>query len=148
MAIDNKVTVSHIYKLTTAQLSKLFSNAPASDRLAELRSAEFGSTKGLLKKLASDAMTGIVGDERDLHRRQVVFGLNSKPLPRRPSLLASLKETGSDFLWIAVAASALLSGICGALMNGWGGLFEGISIIIAAAFLIFIATTTDLAKDR
>jgi len=70
------------------------------------------------------------------------------PLPRSPNLIASLKETASDYLWIAVAASALLSGICGAFQKGWGGLGEGISIIIAAAFLILIGAITDLMKDR
>ena len=57
--------------------------------LEELR--DHGSTKGILKKLASEANTGIVGDEKDLRRRKAVFGENTKPLPTIPTLLESLK---------------------------------------------------------
>jgi len=115
--------------------------------LAELKD-QYGSTKGVLRKLASDAATGIMGDEKDLRRREAVFGRNSKPLPRTPALLDSLKQTANDPLWLAVGASALFSGICGAIANGWGGLVEGVSIVIASFILILIATGADLVKDR
>jgi hypothetical protein len=46
----------------------------------------------ILKNLATEASTGIVGDEKDLRRRKNVFGKNLKPLPQRASLLESIKE--------------------------------------------------------
>jgi len=63
---DRAVTVSHIYKLSRSQLQKLFLE-PGS--IGKLQSGAYGSTKGVLKKLASDANTGIIGDEKDLARR-------------------------------------------------------------------------------
>jgi len=40
-----------------------------------------GLGEGLLKKIASELDTGIIGDRRDLHRREKYFGKNTKPLP-------------------------------------------------------------------
>lgn len=53
---------------------------------------DHGSTKGVLKRLASEANTGIVGDDKDLRRRRAVFGENTKPLPTIPALWDSVKE--------------------------------------------------------
>lgn len=39
-----------------------------------------GNTQKLLKDLATEAATGIIGDEKDLRRRKAVFGRNIKPL--------------------------------------------------------------------
>lgn len=50
---------------------------------------EYGSAEGLLRKLASDKDTGIIGDERDIRRRKAVFGYNSKPLSQAPHFLDS-----------------------------------------------------------
>lgn len=53
-----------------------------------------------------------------------------------------------DKTWWAVGATALFSGICGGAVYGWGGLVDGISIIIIAAIIMTIATFCDWAKDR
>jgi len=37
--------------------------------MTTLNKKEYGSTKGVIKKLASDANAGIIGDEKDLARR-------------------------------------------------------------------------------
>lgn len=107
-----------------------------------------GSTKGVLKKLASDASTGIVGDEKDLARRQAVFGANIKPLPTPPGLMDSIKQTCQDKVWLVVGASAALSAVCSGFAVGVGGLLEGISIIIAAMILIAITSVADWVKDK
>jgi hypothetical protein len=49
-----------------------------------------GKTKGILKKLASEPNTGIVGDEKDLKRRRKVFGVNTRPSPPLASVLESI----------------------------------------------------------
>jgi len=69
-------------------------------------------------------------------------------LPKTPTLLASLKQTASDKLWWVVGGSAVLSGICGAIAKGPFGLVEGLSILIAAAFIMTITTIADLIKDK
>lgn len=42
---------------------------------------KLGMTTGLLKKLATDARTGIIGDDKDLARRRHHFGANIRTLP-------------------------------------------------------------------
>jgi len=152
-------TVSQIYKLSTDELRALFVDLNSTEKdplpytsgpdlqhqLAALK--DHGSTKGVLKKLASEASTGIVGDEKDLRRRKAVFGQNTKPLPVATSLCESLKQTCSDKLWWVVAGSAILSGICGAVANGAAGLVEGASIIAAVVVIITIVSFADWFKD-
>jgi len=42
---------------------------------------DLGKATGILKDLASEKNTGIVGDEKDLKRRKKVFGENLRPKP-------------------------------------------------------------------
>lgn len=44
--------------------------------------------------------------------------------------------------------TALLSGICGGAVHGWGGLVEGLSIIIASLLIMLIGTFADYKKDQ
>lgn len=50
-----------------------------------------GATQGVLKKLATEAATGIIGDEKDLRRRKAVFGRNVKPLAPQATFIESIK---------------------------------------------------------
>jgi len=109
---------------------------------------DHGSTKGVLKKLASEATTGIVGDEKDLRRRKAVFGVNTKPVAQGPRLLDSIKQTCQDRLWWVVGGSAILSAICGGCVHGLGGLVEGASIVAAVVLIIAISSLADWYKDR
>ena len=70
------------------------------------------------------------------------------PLPRSPKFIDSLKEIAFEHSWIAVIGSALLYSVCSAFQKGWGGLGDGIKIIIAAAFIILVVAIADLMKDR
>jgi len=81
---EEPVTVSHIYKLTYTELSDLFKHSNNLQNQTELLH-RYGGTEGVLKKLASDKDTGIIGDERDIRRRKAVFGFNSKPIPQSTS---------------------------------------------------------------
>jgi hypothetical protein len=51
-------------------------------------------------------------------------------------------------MWWVIAASALLSGILGWIVIGFGGLVEGVSIIIAGLFIILVTSLADWAKDK
>lgn len=53
----------------------------------------------------------------------------------------------SDKMWWVVAGTAILSGICGGIGVGWGGLWGGVSIIIASVLLIIITSAADWMKD-
>jgi len=54
----------------------------------------------------------------------------------------------TDKTWLAVAATALISGVCGAISLGWHGLTEGICIVIMAILMLFISSAADYVKDR
>lgn len=51
-----------------------------------------GNYSGLLDKLNTEEKTGIVGDNKDIMRRQSFFGINEKQLPRLKTLFQLLKE--------------------------------------------------------
>lgn len=48
--------------------------------------------EGLLKSLATDAETGIIGDVKDIQRRKKFFGKNKRSLPTVRSFWAVLKD--------------------------------------------------------
>jgi uncharacterized HAD superfamily protein len=72
------VPVSHIYKIKTESLQEIFKQTDSQIYNEEMLEIH-GNTKGILKKLASEQNTGIVGDEKDLNRRKKVFGENKRP---------------------------------------------------------------------
>lgn len=138
------MTVSDIYKMSIRQLKDLFKDkAGQFDKLKD-----YGSTQGVLRKLASDASTGIIGDENDIMRRSKTFGTNEKPLPQLPSIIDSLKQTIMNRLWLAIGASALLSAVCNGFVQGLSGMVEGISIVIVGLLIIVITTLADYIKDK
>lgn len=103
----------------------------------------------MIRKLASDANTGVIGDSKDLKRRIKMYGTNTKPLPVINKFHESFKQVvKEDKTWLAVALTAVVSGICGAFSLGWAGLSEGISIIIVAFLMLMISSLADFIKDR
>jgi len=124
----------------------LFESHKGDQPLDELK--EFGSTAGVIKKLASDDNTGIIGDDKDIKRRSKVFGKNTKPLPTLPPFSESVKSELSNKIWWGLAGAALLSALCGWITVGVGALAEGISIIIAGIVMILITSGADYLKDR
>jgi len=127
-------------------LKKLFSqdDAPVfNEQLLE----EHGKAKGIIKKLASDQNTGIVGDEKDLMRRKKVFGTNQKPTAPKASIIESIIQTVSNVLWIAIGGTAILSSLVSVFFWDIKSIWEGISIIIVALLLIAIIAACDYLKD-
>jgi len=55
-------------------------NTPGNSKSLNLLK-KHGYGPGILRKLATEAATGIIGDKTDLKRRKLYFGKNSKPLP-------------------------------------------------------------------
>jgi len=92
--------------------------------------------------------TGIVGDERDLERRKIIFGKNSKPLPQLPTIFESIKQTAQDKLWWCVGGAAVFSALSGGIFLGFAGLVEGFSIVLAALLIISITSLADWIKDK
>ena len=134
-----------IFKLSKGALKQLFdeSNANQKQNLKEI-----GYVEGILRKLSSYSTAGIPGDEGDLKRRMRKFESNIKPLPQIPSVFLSLKQTiMTSKIWWIILGSAILSSLCGGLIYGLPGTYEGISIAIVGVGMIFLSTYFDWQKD-
>jgi len=57
-------------------------------------------------------------------------------------------QTLSNILWVAIGATALLSSAVSLFFVEWKSVWEGISIILVAVFLISIIAATDYLKDE
>lgn len=87
---------------------------------------DHGYADGIVSKLSTDANIGVVGDRKDLARRRQVFGTNTRPRPRLPTLCGSIREQLGQCLWWVVAVTALLTGVCGFFsVKGTAALGEG-----------------------
>jgi len=75
------------------------------------------------------------------------FGQNTKPVEPPVKFFSSVKDVGMEKQWLFVGGTAVVSGICGWIGVGPGGLLEGISIIIASIFIIIISAVADYVKD-
>jgi Ca2+-transporting ATPase len=104
--------------------------------------------KGVVKKLASDTNTGIIGDEKDLKRRRKVFGENTRPVPPRARIIDSICQTLRDIMWVIIGITALLSSLVSCFFVEWKAVWEGISIIIVSIFLITVIVLSDYYKDK
>jgi hypothetical protein len=67
----------------------------------------------LLSAISSDEKTGIIGDIKDLKRRQTFFGKNTKILPIPKKLWESIKEQCQDPLIKALALLATIMVLIG-----------------------------------
>lgn len=80
------------------------------------------------------------------------FGKNNKPIKDQPPLMDSIKQECKQKLWWVVGASAVFSGLCGAFTikdaPWYMGIFEGVSIILAAMFIMLVSSIADMIKDR
>lgn len=100
-------------------------------------------------KLATYPETGIMGDARDLKRREKTFGANSKPLPRVVSVLDSVKQEASNIIWLVLGASALFAGLCGLFVNdALQALLEAVSIVLIAILILVANAASDWHKDK
>lgn len=107
-----------------------------------------GGVHALLNKLASDANTGIIGDNRDLKRRTVCFGENTAPKPQRTPFWESLRDAFNDRILFVLAICAVLSIITGMVVSPSNGWVEGVSILLAIALIVLISSCNDWSKDK
>lgn len=101
----------------------------------------------VVRKLASETNTGIVGDFKDIRRRKKEFGENTKPTPPVAKMGESIVQALSNFMWVAIGITAILSSGVSLFFMEWKSVWEGISIILVAVFLIAIIAGTDYVKD-
>lgn len=102
-----------------------------------------------MKKLATEAETGIIGDDSDLSRRTKFFGKNTKPLPQIPPLRESIKDALNDRILLSLAICAFFTIIIGIYAHGWAyGWVEGAAIYFAIFIIVTIVSLNDWMKDK
>lgn len=138
--------VSHIYKIKTETLQDIFVKEDNLAIIEDRLNSEDG-VEGVIMKLATNANTGIIGDEKDLVRRKRVFGENIKPIPPRASILESIVQTLKNIMWVAIGFTAILSSVVSVFLLEWKAVWEGVSIIVVAVALVFLISVTDYIKD-
>lgn len=109
--------------------------------------AEIGFDEGLLKKLATNAETGIIGDDTDLKRRRRFYGRNKKA---RPSIRSCGEILWSQFEDPLVQCLIILSCLW-LVASIWSTVkyssLEGAAIIFAVLFAAIVQTMTDYSKE-
>ena len=110
---SNKTLSKSIFQITTEELKLFFEkrNMKKPDNEGEARISlnilkDVNYNSGLCKRLCSDPETGIIGDLRDLQRRQEIFGSHAIALPEIQTffdlLCANFEDSNVIFLtWAA-----------------------------------------------
>lgn len=76
------------------------------------------------------------------------FGRNEPPQAPPAKLSESICEALRNALWFLIGFTSLLSSIVSLFMANWSAVWEGISIILVAIFLITIIVAADYDKDK
>jgi len=103
---------------------------------------------GLMKKLATDAKTGIIGDSQDLERRMKSFGVNERSLPALRSFWTIMKGHLDDtlvYLLLIFAAISFVGSFWSEVQYAW---LEGMSIVVAVAFMTSLSAICDYGKEQ
>jgi hypothetical protein len=105
---------------------------------------------GLCKRLSSDAETGIIGDEKDLRRRQVIFGKHAIALPEIQTffdlLCANFEDSNVIFLTWAAFLYTVIS-IFSSKENNFAYI-ESLTINSGIMLGCFIAGLCDWIKEH
>jgi magnesium-transporting ATPase (P-type) len=83
-----------------------------------------------------------------LKRRINVFGRNKKPSPKANGFIRSFLDVCLEKMWIVAGATAVLSAVFSGLAEGWGGIKNGVALLVFALLVILIVAAIDYLKDR
>lgn len=97
--------------------------------------------------IQTEAVSGIMGDAADIHRRQTKYAHNLKPKPQRINFCASVKEALNDRLLLLVAIFAVISIIPGMIVEPATGWVEGTFILVALFVQVLISAYNDYHMD-
>jgi len=144
-----------VYKLRPEELSLFFrkEHMQVPENKGEKRESlivleKVGLYAGLLHSLGTDALTGIIGDAKDIKRRQTFFGENAKQLPKIKSFLSLLLSQFEDLslrILLVAATLTLAVGLYSAEPYQW---VEGASIYFAVALIVLFTSGFDYMKEK
>jgi magnesium-transporting ATPase (P-type) len=109
--------------------------------------------EGLIKSLATDRETGIIGDVKDIKRRKKFFGKNKKSLPSVRTFWQILWDQFDEryiqillvFATVSLVVSIFTKSENGANSKKW---LEAISIYFAVLFAAMVQTFCDWGKEK
>ena len=151
----SQTSSKHIFRLRADDLTLFFDkrNVREPDNQGECRVAlnvlrDCGYSAGLCALLSTDPDTGIIGDARDLQRRQRLFGKHSIALPKvQPfaTLLARQFED-SNVIFLIWAATAYL--VLSAFSASTTAYIEALTIYSGLLFAALCSAACDWVKER
>jgi magnesium-transporting ATPase (P-type) len=59
-----------------------------------------------------------------------------------------IMENFEDRILQILIAAAIVSLICGVIENGWGGLIEGVSILMSICIIVSVTATNNWVKEK
>lgn len=151
----NEYAANKIFRVTPSDLILLFEkkNLKVADNAGECKLSlnilkECGYAGGITQLLVSDKDTGIVGDSRDVERRQRIFGRNKIALPSITAfheLLANQYED-DNVIFLIIAATAYLG--FSVFSKSKTAYIEALTIYVGVFFAAFVAAFCDWLKER
>jgi len=109
---------------------------------------KLGSKEGLLSKIATCPVTGIIGDNKDLERRRRFFGKNTFTPPPTKSFFLIFKEQITDqaiLLLLFMGALAFVVSFWGNENYSW---IEGASVVIVVVIITLLASLCDYSREN
>jgi len=109
---------------------------------------ECGYNQGLCQLLVSDKESGIIGDEKDIERRQRIFGKNKIALPEITpfhELLANQFEDDNVIFLIIAATVYLGFSVFSKIGTAY---MESLTIYVGVFFASLISAICDWIKER
>jgi len=141
-SISGNPDPSFIFKIQRQDLKQLFDReGDVNARKGQLNRLK--GVEGILKSVQSEADSGIMGDQADLHRRGTKFGKNAKPKPQDAAFWESVKDSLNDRIVLLVAIFAIISIIPGMVVSPKNGWMEGVFILVGLVVSVMISSYND-----
>lgn len=150
-----EVSIKSCFKLRAEELKLFFERRHITmpDNEGETRECliilqKVGYNQGLLHQLNTHTEHGIIGDKKDLTRRQTFYGTNQFRLPVIDSYWSLMKDQFSDTNVQILLLFATISLVCSFWSTVPYKYLESVSIYFAVFFAAIIASTCDYSKNK
>lgn len=144
-----------IFKLRPEELEVFFrrEHMKMSENLGSRRESlvileKVGYIDGLMGAIQSDPETGIVGDLKDLARREKFFGENKRSLSKTRSFMSILWDQLDEFYLQVLMILGLISLVISWTMHDESRWLESISIWFVVLFVCLIQALCDWGKEK
>lgn len=107
-----------------------------------------GGVDGLANKLKTSITNGLAVDDKELTRRQKLFGTNEFTEREQRGFWVFVWEALQDMTLMVLAACAFVSLIVGIATEGWPhGAHDGLGIVASILLVVFVTATSDYRQS-